>query len=91
MGLLFVIEDIENLRVISGFREYDIGLLSTGMDVSITPTAAGVAAHTGVISRINPTAIEGSPIIEFEVEVLVTSPNSGLRVGMSTRTEIELE
>ena len=91
MGLLFVIEDIENLRVISGFREYDIGLLSTGMDVSITPTAAGVAAHTGVISRINPTAIEGSPVIEFEVEVLVTSPNSGLRVGMSTRTEIELE
>jgi len=91
MGLMFTIEDIENLKVTTGFREYDIGLLATDMEVAIIPNATGVSNHTGVISRINPAAIVGLPIVEFEVEVLVTSPNSGLRVGMNARVEVDIE
>ena len=91
IGLMFTIEDTDNLRVVTSFREYDIGLLSPGMEVTIIPNAAGIAPHTGIISRINPAAIVGSPVVEFEVEIQVTSDNTGLRIGMNTGVKIGLE
>jgi len=86
-GLLFVIEDTDSLRVITSIREYDIARIYEGMEVTIT---AGGIEHTGIISRISPAAIVGSPVVEFEVEVLITSEKAGLRIGMSTRIEINI-
>jgi len=91
MGLLFVIEDTDNLKVTTSFREYDIGRLETGMEVIISSDATGSAEYTGIITRINPAATAVAPVVEFEAEVLVTSVSTGLRIGMNTRLNIILE
>ena len=90
MGLLFVVED-DNLKITTSFREYDLARIATGMDVSITSDATGSAEYTGVINRINPAAMTGVPVAQFEAEVLVTSVNTSLRIGMNTRVNVKLD
>jgi multidrug efflux pump subunit AcrA (membrane-fusion protein) len=87
-GLMFVVEDTENLRVITHLREYDINRVEAGMTVSVTSDATAGEVHEGTISRINPAAVPGSPIVAFEVEVSIP-PATGLRIGMNTRVSIE--
>jgi len=88
MGLMFIVEDTGSIRVMTSFREYDIARLESGKEVAITSYATGSAVYTGIISRINPAASAFAPIVEFEAEVLVTSPNSSLRIGTSARLSI---
>jgi len=90
MGRLFVVED-DALRIITSFREYDLGRVHTGMGVVISSDATGNAQYSGIISRINPAATSGMPVAEFEAEVLVTSVDTGLRIGMGARLAIVLE
>lgn len=91
-GHLFVIEDTENLRIATRFREYDITRIQTGMEVSIRSDAVGNAVHAGTISRINPAAVNNASAaaVEFEVLIAVTSQNTGLRIGMNTTLEVLL-
>lgn len=91
MGLMFVIDDTDNLRIIASVREYDIAKVETGMEVTITTNATGSGGYTGMISRINPAATPNMPIVEFEMEVTVTSADANLRIGMNTRINIPLE
>jgi len=88
-GLMFIVEDVENLRIMTRFREYDIARLEVGMEAVIIADATGAAAHVGEIRRISPAAVHGSPIVEFEVEVAIPAGETGLRIGMNTRIEIE--
>jgi len=90
-GLLFTIEDTDNLRIVTSFREYDISKITVGTEVIITSDGTGNAQHTGVINRISPAAVPHSSVVEFETEVLITSENSGLRLGMTTRIDIIFE
>ena len=91
VGLMFVIEDTNDLRIMTSFREYDMAKLSPGMEVSITSYGTGDEVFTGVINRINPAAMAHTPVTQFEAEVLVTSQNTNLRIGMNTRINVELE
>jgi len=43
MGRLFVIEDTDNLKIITNVREYDIGKIELGMEVAISSDATGNA------------------------------------------------
>jgi len=91
-GLMFVIENTDDLRVITSFREYDIGMLSEGMEVRIISDAVGSEDYLGVISRINPAAAnQGIPgsVVEFEAEVSVVSESTSLRIGMNVRVSVE--
>jgi HlyD family secretion protein len=88
MGLMFIVEDTENLRIMTRFREYDIALIETGMEAIITADATGNAVHSGEIRRISPTAVHHSHIVEFEVEIAIQ--NTGLLIGMNTRIDINL-
>ncbi|MCL2564443.1 MAG: HlyD family secretion protein [Defluviitaleaceae bacterium] len=87
-GLLFTVEDTANLRIATSFREYDLSQVSEGMEVTITSDGTGNAEYIGVISRINPAANPAAPIVEFEAEVLVTSVDTNLRIGMTARVDI---
>jgi len=87
-GLMFVIEDTQNLRIITSFREYDIDRIEVGTEVSITSIGTNDAVFSGIISRINPTATRYSPVTEFEVEIAVTSNDMDLRIGMNVWIEI---
>jgi len=87
-GLMFVVEDTSNLRVITRFREYDIAKIEEGMEVRITSDATSGAVYAGVINRINPAAIAGSPVVEFEAEVIIKSAASDLRIGATAWVEV---
>ena len=91
MGLMFVVEDTDNLRIITSFREYDLARIKTGMEVNITSDATGSTEYAGIITRINPSATPSAPVVEFEAEVAVTSVSTDLRIGMTTRLDINLE
>jgi len=90
MGLMFVVEDTENLRIVTAFREYDIAMIHEGMEVAITADATGATVHNGIISRINPAATVGLPIVEFETEILIISADADLRIGMTARVDLEV-
>ena len=95
MGLLFIVEDTENLKITTGFRESDLARVKTGMEVVITSDATGIARHKGIISRINPATAKNAagvslPNALFEAEVLVAPQATGLRIGMNVRLEIAL-
>ena len=91
MGLMFTVEDTDNLRIITSFREYDLARVHVGMPVTITSDSTGSAVHTGEITGINPAATPNSPIVEFEAEIAVTSGNLDLRIGVNTRINIALD
>lgn len=97
-GLLFVIEDTENLVVETSVKEYDIGTVTPGLAVSIKSDATGDAQYEGRIASIAPTskklstgATDTSGDILFETEVDVLSKNSPLRIGMSVRLNYIVE
>jgi len=90
LGRLFVVEDTGNLKLTTSFREYDLTRIETGMEAFISSDATGDAVYRGIISRINPAAAAFSSVVEFEAEVLVTSPNTGLRIGTNARININL-
>jgi len=90
-GLMFIVEDTDNLRIMTSFREYDLAKISTGMEVYIASSSGNGETYIGQINRINPAASLGSPVVEFEAEVTVISPQTGLRIGMNTRINIVID
>lgn len=91
-GLLFVIEDTDNLVVSTSVKGYDLGSVKTGMTVEIKSDATGDAVIPGTLTTIAPTAkknqmgdTESSSDPSFEAEVTVESAASGLRIGMEAR------
>ena len=97
-GLLFIIEDTDNLVIKTTIKEYDITDVRVGMDVIIRLDSTGNSVYEGVVSRIAPAAVKdanGETIlgtdIEFEAQVDIISKQSDLRVGMNTRLNVILE
>ena len=93
-GLLFVIQDTDNLVVKTNIKEFDIASVSLGNQVNIRSDATGGRVFTGTLSRIAPTSTvmaygsnQHSSYAEFESEVTVPS-GSGLKIGMHTRLSI---
>lgn len=96
-GLLFVIEDVEDLVVKTTIRSYDIGQVQEGMDVTIKSDATGDASFDGSVSFIAPasqktaTGDTNTANEVFDAEVKVLSQDTGLRIGMSVRLNYVLE
>ena len=91
-GLLFVIEDTNNLVVSTSVKGYDLGDVKTGMAVEIKSDATGDEVISGTLTTIAPTAkknsmgeTEASSDPSFDAEVKVEEINSGLRIGMEAR------
>ncbi|MEG1537330.1 MAG: HlyD family efflux transporter periplasmic adaptor subunit [Clostridiales bacterium] len=91
-GLLFVIEDISDLIVKTSIKGYDIGVIKTGMSVTIKSDATADQIFDGVITDIAPTAAKNNQGLTdnsketiFDTEVQVLSQDTGLKIGMSTR------
>lgn len=96
-GLLFVIEDVEDLVVKTTIRSYDIGQVQEGMEVIIKSDATGDASFAGTVSFIAPasqktaTGDTNTANEVFDAEVKVLSQDTGLRIGMSVRLNYVLE
>jgi len=96
-GLLFVIEDIDNLKISTRIREFDVGRVRPGMPVTIRSDSTRDAVYTGELSMIEPAAIKNAAgetnnvsDIEFGAEIQVDE-QSGLLIGMEARLTIEIE
>lgn len=94
-GLMFIIEDIDNLVVKTKIKEYDIFTVKEGMSAEIKSDATGNQIFQGQVSTISPSAVKDANgevkdqgTVEFESDVALTSPESGLRVGMNVRLNI---
>ena len=97
-GVMFVIEDTDNLVITSTVKAYDLDRVSEGMPVKIKTDATGSDVFYGVIESISPTATKdatGSVLstndAEFETVVRVTDKSDRLRIGVSARIEYVIE
>lgn len=97
-GLLFMIEDTENLIVETSVKGYDVGTVKEGMAVTIKSDATGDEIFDGKISSIAPTSAKNalgqtdtSSDVLFATEVAVLSKDTGLRIGMSVRLNYIVE
>ena len=92
-GLLFVIEDVDNLVVSTSVKDYDVGTVKTGMPVAIKSDSTGDEVYDGEITSIAPTAEKTAAgttdtsggDVSFAADVAVRSQDTGLRIGMSVR------
>lgn len=91
-GLLFVIEDTDNLVVETSVKGYDVGTVKVNMPVTIKSDATGDEVFEGRITSIAPTSkknargeTDTTGDVLFATEVEVLSKNTGLRIGMSVR------
>lgn len=95
-GLLFIIEDTDNLIVDTAIKEYDIATVATSMPVSIESDATGDDVYEGVITSIAPTSQKSSATavaptsgdVLFDTEVAVLTKQTGLRIGMTVRLNL---
>ncbi|MBS3994317.1 MAG: efflux RND transporter periplasmic adaptor subunit [Alkaliphilus sp.] len=97
-GLLFVIEDTENLIVTTYVKEYDAAKVNPGQMVTIKSDATGDAVLNGKVIKISPASLKNaagetniSSTVEFETEVVILDPKTELKIGMNARLNIILE
>ena len=99
-GLLFVIEDTEQLVVKTSVREYDVAALRMGLPAVIKSDATGEREFNGEVLRIAPaaakaadgkTAAKSGGAVEFEAEVSLPDAGDALRIGMNVRLNVILE
>lgn len=98
IGLLFVIEDTDNLKITTKIKEYDVGKVKPDMEVLIKSDSTGEAVYEGKISSIDPAAVKNASgdtastsDVEFGSQIQVLSPGNDLKIGMNTRLTIVLE
>lgn len=96
-GLLFVIEDTDNLIVSTDIGEYDIGLIKLGQDVIIKADSTGDKQFKGTVSKIAPTAIKdaygntaSSNNVQFDTEVTLIDKDPAIKIGMNVRLTIKI-
>lgn len=91
-GILFEIENMDQLVVTTYIKEYDIANIVLGQEVILKSDGTGDKTIKGIVSYIAPTTRKDTVgTNEFEVEVQVTDKESGLKVGMEARMNIILE
>lgn len=96
-GLLFVIEDMNKLKVTSAVKEFDIIGIEEGQDVIIKSGAlGGDIEYDGVVTKVSPVtqkAPDGSTVENgsYGVEVSVSDEDTQLLIGMSAKLSIITE
>lgn len=94
-SLLFVIENLDELEIVTSVREYDIASLAVGMPAEIKTDATGDTVYSGQVKDIAITAQKdaygntvSSSNAEFDVTLSVDPGEGGLLVGMNGRATI---
>ena len=92
-GIMFVIEDAEDLRVSARVREHSISSVLLGQNAIITTDATGEKEYSGKVSYISPRAVSaaGSTSVEFEVQAGLLRPDAEIKIGMNAFLNIIIE
>ncbi|HWQ78252.1 MAG TPA: efflux RND transporter periplasmic adaptor subunit [Anaerovoracaceae bacterium] len=91
---MFVVEDLENLKMNVRISEYDISKIAVGQKVSITAEVLGNDSVEGTVSRISPTGElkdATSKEMVIPVQIDVNKGNSKLIAGVTASAKIEIE
>ena len=90
-GTLAVIQDTDNLKISTSFREYDVQKLEIGMNCIIT-SDANDKQLSGYVSQISPVAssggMGGSSDVSFSGEITINGTDHGLLIGMNAAAEV---
>ncbi|MBR0597114.1 efflux RND transporter periplasmic adaptor subunit [Sinanaerobacter chloroacetimidivorans] len=91
---MFVIEDLDNLKMDVKISEYDISKIKVGQKVTITAEVLGKESVTGTVSRISPTgepkdATSKEMVIPVQIDVM--KGNSKLIAGVTAKAQIQIE
>ena len=92
-GILFVIEESDDLYVSVRVREYNLASLAVGQDTEISTDATGNRIYTGLVTYISPKAVSaaGSTSVEFELKSQLFSTDERIRIGMNAFMNIIME
>ena len=101
-GVLFEIENTDALQIDVKVKEYDVNTLHPNMAAIIKAEATGDEEYEGYLEKIAPTAVKNqasaedkntatSKDVEFDATVVVSSKETGLRIGMTARADIVTE
>lgn len=90
-GVLFIIEDLDNLKMTASVKEYSISQLSRGLDVKVTIPSLNNKEFDGRVSKIAPTgnkdaAGRNDGTASFTVEIDINgTEDSGVLIGMTSK------
>ena len=89
-GPLFVIENLDALKISSMVGEYDIPYVSEGMTATVRCDALDGAEYGGKVITVSPTsdASAASTGVNYKIETDVDGEDGKLRVGMSAKVSI---
>lgn len=89
-GVLFVVEDTNDLYAMAKTKEFSIEKLKIGQDVLIKTNVSGDKAFKGKLTYISPKAVSDvdSTNVEFEVKVKINGSDPLLKIGMNAFLEI---
>lgn len=93
-GILFTVEDMDNLIVNTEIQEYDVGQVAVGKKVIIKTDATGDTEIAGEVSRVAPAATastQGTSSVTFAAEIKIIDHNPKLKIGMKARMNIILD
>ncbi|MDE6763406.1 MAG: efflux RND transporter periplasmic adaptor subunit, partial [Oscillospiraceae bacterium] len=92
-GPLFVIEDLDDLKISSMVGEYDISGVNEGMTATIRCDALNGAEYGGKVITVSPTsdAAASATGVNYKIETEVDDEDGKLRVGMSAKVDIVSE
>lgn len=91
---MFVVEDLQNLKMDVKISEYDISKIQIGQKVGITAEVLGEDSVDGTVSRISPTGElkdQTSKEMVIPVQIDVNKGNSKLIAGVTAKAKIEIE
>lgn len=91
---MFVVEDLQNLKMDVRISEYDISKIQVGQKVTITAEVLGDESVDGVVSRISPTGEQkdaSSKDMVIPVQIDVKKENPKLIAGVTAKAKIEIE
>ena len=99
-GLLFTIDDTDNLEIDTTIKEYDVNNVTLGMDCSIQSDGTGEDVYQGKLKSIEPAAVQSSSSltstgtssgdVKFNAVITVTSADTKLKIGMKASVSIIL-
>ncbi|MCL2287527.1 MAG: efflux RND transporter periplasmic adaptor subunit [Firmicutes bacterium] len=84
-GVLFVIEDVDNLYVSANVREHSLIDLHIGQLGYVTTVATGNREFDAQLTFISPRAVSpaGSTSVEFEIRAAINDIDGDVRIGMN--------
>ncbi len=92
-GVMFVIEDVDNLYVSANVKEYNLVSVNLDQKALVSTDATGDNVYDAYVSYISPKAVSpaGSTSVEFEVQASLKEFNPAIKIGMNAFLNIITE